>query len=104
MSANIVTVTQGNPQATYKVASTDAAQSLTRVAGAIGAVISCETNSIRYAFDETPTNDAGTALGHVLVAGDYLILNSGAEVKDFKFISKVGTVHGSLQITQYKAN
>ena len=94
----------GKVGVTAKYTSTDAAQALTMVAGCIGAMITLETQPIRFGFGITPTNDAGTALGHVMVAdtvNNPMILRSGREVENFRFISKVGGSHGVLHVTQY---
>lgn len=91
---------QGRPAATYSVASTNTAQSLNATQlGAftpIAALITCETNSVRFAFGgTTPT----TSLGHLLAAGESLRVANGGMVRSFKFISAEADTHGTLQVT-----
>lgn len=109
----------GYALATKKLTSTDTAQTLptaymgataTRITTtgitrpAYACLITCETQPIRVAYGAaTPTNDAGTALGHVLATGDSLLLDGEAQIKGFSFISKVGGSHGVLQVTPYIA-
>lgn len=99
-----VTTYIGKPSPTVKGASTDAAQSLENLGATIpdncvGGYITCETQPVRFAYGATPTNDAGTGLGHILAAGGKLDLESGSEVRDVKLISQVGGAHAALQIT-----
>ena len=104
---NYVTQFSGIVGTTTKTASTDAAKALTAPANCIGAMITVETQPIRFGFGITPTNDAGTALGHVMVAdtvNNPLYLRSNKEVEDFRFISKVGGSHGVLHVTFFTAN
>ena len=105
---NTVTQFSGHVGTTVKYTSTDTSQALTLVAGCIGAMITLETEPIRYGYGITPTNDAGTALGHVMLPADTadtpfqpLHLRSGREVTNFRFISKVGAAHGVLHVTQF---
>lgn len=105
MSRRILT-TQA-PGTTEQVDSTDAAQQLpadSRTHPSTGAAaqavfITLEGNSIRYAFGVDPTQDSGTALGHVLAAGDAIRLAHEQAISDFKFISQASGAHGTLQIT-----
>jgi hypothetical protein len=93
---------QGHPGNTTKVQlAVDTVQTITPISGCTGASISCEDNAIRYAFGTTPTNDAGTKVGHVLAAGDVLHLHTGNAVKKFKYLNKVAGSDALLQITQY---
>ena len=109
----------GMPLDTKKVASTDTAQGLptaymgaaaTRITetnftrGAYAVLITCESQPIRFTYNGvTPTNDAGTAVGHVLAADASILLDGEEQVNGFKFISKVGGSHAALQITPYIA-
>lgn len=93
----------GKAGTTQTVASTDTAQSLpaavikdTNLGIANGAIISVETNTIRYTFTSTPTQ---AGLGHACTAGNGLVLNSPQMVKNFKFISASAGSHANLQIT-----
>lgn len=101
---NYVTEQHGIVGTTTKYTSTDAAQSLTAPTNCIGAFITLETQPIRFGFGITPANDAGAALGHVMVAdtvNNWLWLRTNKEVEAFKFISKVAGAHGVLHVTFY---
>jgi hypothetical protein len=96
----------GLPANTAQGVSTDAAQSLegagfTVSSGVVGARISIENQPIRYTFGSTPTVDGGTGLGHVGSADTEILLESGAEVTRFKFISKVAGSAAKLVVTMY---
>ncbi|MCK5017579.1 MAG: hypothetical protein KAS32_10970 [Candidatus Peribacteraceae bacterium] len=99
--SRIVTSFSGNPKTTTKYTSTNTAAALTKVDGCIGALITLETNDIRFGFDITPTGSGGANLGHILSAGDSIKLMSGREVGDFRFVSKTAGSHGVLHVTQY---
>ncbi len=68
---------------------------------AIAVFITCENNAARYALGVTPTNDAGTGLGHVLpVDGSIRIVGVDNIVNaQLEFISKVGGFAAKLQVT-----
>lgn len=93
-----VRIFDGTAGTTFSQNSTDTAQSLTAsgITNAGGAIITVETNSVRYAFTATPTQ---AGLGHLATAGTVIVLNSGSLVKNFKFISAVAATHGTLQIS-----
>lgn len=105
MSKRILT-TQA-PGNTEQVDSTDSAQQLpsdSRTHPSTGAAaqavfITLEGNPIRYAFGVDPTQDGGTALGHILAAGDSIRLAHPDAITDFKFISQAAGAAGTLQIT-----
>ena len=102
MGREFSTPYSGKPQDTYRVLSTvDTVLSLTPVSGCVGATITCEDNSIRFTFGSTPTNDAGTKLGHVMVAGQVINLHSGNAVKNFTYVNKTAGSDAALVITQY---
>ena len=107
----------GTPLATKKITSADTAQELptaymgsaaTRITetgwstGAYAALITVETNPIRFALGgTTPTNDGSTALGHVLAAGESILLDGEDQVNSFQFVSKTAASPGVLHVTPY---
>jgi hypothetical protein len=100
MEFNITT--KGHPGNTTKATSAvDTVLTITPITGCVGALITVETQSIRYSFGTPPTNDAGTALGHIATAGTIITLTSGNAVKKFKYLNKVAGSNAELQITQF---
>ncbi len=100
--ANTMRILDGKAGTTQQVASTDTAQALptssVKLSGinSNGAIISVETNAIRYVFNATPTQ---AGLGHYAAAGSVIVLNNAQMVNTFRFISSANGVHGTLQIT-----
>lgn len=101
---NPVISLQGRAADTYAVNSTDAAQSINAavLAGGpggrapIAALITCETNPIRFTFgDATPT----AAFGHVLAANKSIRIAGGYMVRSFQFISDTAGSAALLHIT-----
>jgi len=93
----------GVPYGPTKVASTNANQALPAAVvtnssrNAIRVSITCEDNTIRYAFGGViPTQGA---LGHLLAANESLVIGHPAGIASFRFISDVANTHGNLQIT-----
>ena len=62
--------------------------------GADGAVISVETNSVRFG-----KGSITAVLGHLAGPGDIITLDSRHELQNFKFISAVAGLSASLQTT-----
>ena len=100
-----VTVIGGKPTITYKVASTNAVQTLAAAklvtAGdhpknCNSVSITVETANIRYAFGVDPTQ---AGLGHLVGDEGIVKLNSYKAARDFRFISAAAGVHGAFQIT-----
>ena len=95
----------GNAGPTFQIAGTDAAQDLSdyynsAVDGkpAIGCLITCEDNDVRFTFGGTiPT----TAVGHVLGAGQSLIINNGGQVRSFQFINETQQSDALLTVTMF---
>ena len=86
----------GDPGPTTQIASTDAAQGLpaalqqiSQTQPAVGALVSVENNSIRFALGVVvPTQ----GLGHLLTAGQSYLMSSPKMVQSFQFCSAaVGT-------------
>jgi len=94
----------GVPGTTYRVASTDAAQT---IAASIitstgrtlqGVILSVDTNPVRIAFG-TPTQGT-TGTGHTLQKDQDPIILHGADLcDDLQFISATASTAGGLQIT-----
>ena len=104
--ARAVNIITGATGGTYSVASTDTAQGLATAkkyqSGSEGGrpasacLITCETNSIRWAIGGTT---ATTSLGHLLEAGKAIRLTSWDEVNNFSFISATAGQHATLMIS-----
>jgi len=105
------TQTSGKAKVTWKQTSSNTAAGLTaaNIVGAagqnaIGALITNETNDIRYTLDGTdPESSAGDNFGHVMPAGGGIILDDPGQVQNFLFISKTAGSHGVLHITSFFA-
>jgi len=98
-------VPKGHPTETWTQTSTNAAQNLTAAniisgtARPIGALITVVTNDIIFTLGgSTPVSQG---LGHMVdIDVDNVIeLTSGAQVKNFQFISQTAGSHGVLMIT-----
>lgn len=95
------------PGATQRLASTDAAQNLpdALIKDANGnyascAIITCETNDVRYSMGTTVPTQGATGVGHVLAKDTgQLILTNPEEVRNFRFLSKVAATAGAIQVT-----
>ena len=109
--AGRVVETTGRTLTTLTVTSTDAAKTLiddvTNFVGQItttrdqvenvtGCLITCETQSIRFAWGADPVVDG---LGHVIAAGQSLKLTNHKQIIDFRFCSASTGSHGVLMIT-----
>lgn len=72
---------------------------------AIGAVITCESNDIRFTMGgdtSTPTyppTQGASGLGHILYAGQSLYLSSGPAVRTFQFINYTNGSNAVIQVT-----
>lgn len=97
----------GSPGDTVRIACTDAAQSLSsdyytkNNRPVIGALITCESQGVRYAFDGiVPTQGAaGTGVGHILASGGSLTLQHGHAFRSFQFINQVNGSDAFIQVT-----
>jgi hypothetical protein len=96
----------GIPDTTQRVVGTDlsaaipAAYITSGVHHAIGAMISCETQNLRYAFATHPTQGAD-GLGHILYVGQTLTLNNGRLLDEIRFINHTNGSVGYYQITPF---
>lgn len=107
------TQTSGKAKITWKQTSANSAAGLTAAnivsdnaeQNAIGALITLETNDIRYTLDGSndPTGSGSANFGHVLAAAGGLVLDSPDQVQNFKFCSKTAGSHGVLHITSFFA-
>ena len=96
----------GATDATEKVSSTNTAQLLiTALAASLdpgrsiqGALVTVETNDIRFAFGVAPTT---AGMGHILTAGQSIMLRGGQSVRKFQFVSKTADSAGVVHITVY---
>jgi len=106
------TQTSGKCKLTWKQTSSDTAAGLTaaNIVGAalqdaVGALITVETQDIRYTLDgvTTPTISTGTAVGHVLTSGKSLVLDDPGQIQNFSFVSKTAGSHGVVHISSFFA-
>lgn len=95
----------GVPGDTYRVASTDAAQSVSSSvledAGRTlqGLMLTADTNPVRLAFGTAPTQGA-SGIGHTLQVTAVPLFLFGADLcEDMQFISATASTAGGLQIT-----
>jgi len=98
---------EGVAGTTFKQTSTDTATVLTATSllssdgnRAIGALISCQTNSVRFAFNATPVEGAG-GLGHDIDNGEWMYIRGSSLLKAMKIISATGQSAGVLTITPF---
>ena len=98
----------GRPGITTTIGAGDTADNLadefTNSSGApaIGAIITCEDNDIRFTFGGVlGTTGVPTQIGygHVLAAGQSLVIDNGAQVRTFQFINKTNKVNAVIQVT-----
>jgi len=105
------TQTSGKAKITWKQTSTNTAAGLTAaniigvaLQNAVGALITNETNDIRYTLDGTaPTGSGSANFGHVMSAGGGVILDDPGQIQNFQFCSKTAGSHGVLHITSFFA-
>jgi hypothetical protein len=102
---NYVTTISGKPKITWQQTSANTAAGLTAAnivsaSGykAIGALITCETNNVRYSLDGS--NDPDTdGFGHLLLANAGLVLDNPKQIENFTFVSATADSAGILTIT-----
>lgn len=106
------TQTSGKCKITWKQTSANSAAGLTaaNIVGAagqnaIGALITLETQDIRYTLDgdNDPTGSGGADFGHVIQANGGLVLDDPGKVQNFRFCSKTAGSHGVLHISSFFA-
>lgn len=109
--------TSGKCKITWKQTSANAAAGLTAANivsatgpdsvshNAVGAIITVETNDIRYTLDgdNDPTGSGGADFGHVLKADGGLVLDDPKQVQNFSFCSKTAGSAGVLHISSFFA-
>lgn len=102
-------LTKGVPGPTIRIVVTDGVGAFspalytdgrTPVKGLIGAYITAESNTVRYAFAVNPTQGANQ-VGHVIVAGANIVLDGAAVIREFRFINDAQQSAGVLQITPF---
>lgn len=111
MSSGIQSST-GEPLTTLKHTCGDAAETLDDISGwvaqyssgytkqnVVGCLITVEDNAIRFAWGTNPTQDGGTAVGHVLNASSSIKLSNHKQITDFRFINKVNGSDAVIQVT-----
>lgn len=107
------TQTSGKCKLTWKQTSSNTAAGLTAAnvvsdsaeQNAIGALITVETNDIRYTLDgeTTPESSGGDSIGHVMPAGGGLFMDDPGQIQNFNFISKTAGSAGVLHISSFFA-
>jgi len=101
-----VFVTEGVAGTTFTQTSTNTAAVLTAASllsasgnRCLGALITCETNDVRFALgDAVPVSDG---LGHVLADEQSIWLGSAAALQSMQIISSTAGAHGVLMITPF---
>lgn len=69
---------------------------------AIGALLTCEAETVNITFDGTaPTAAAGTNVGHAFSAGESYVIRSGPNVRNFKCIDRVSGSAGKVKVTPF---
>lgn len=96
----------GTPGGTVRVAASDASQNITDAipgtsSTAKGALITVETNDVRFSFRNTAVQTGGSEVGHVVAAGQSLWVMSSQAYNQLKFINKTNGSNGILQITYF---
>lgn len=95
----------GKPNKTYRIAATDVAQGFTQAryvkdsTAAIGALITCEDNDIRFTFGTSTPTQGATGLGHVLHKDQSFKLNNPYAISTFKFLNKTNGSDGAIQVS-----
>ena len=101
----------GEPGPTTRIAVGDVVDNLsdeydnTSGRPAIGAVITCEANDLRFTMGgniATPTyppTQGANGLGHILYEGQSLYLSSGPAVRTFQFINHTAQADAVIQVT-----
>lgn len=96
---------EGIVSATFRIASTDTAQTFSDAqrysngVPAIAAIITGETQNIRYCLGNAVPTQGANGLGHTLVALTGIRLANPQQIATFSFISAVGQTHGAIQVT-----
>ena len=101
--------TNGVAGTSFKQTSTDTAVVLTAASllsddgnRPIGVLISCQTYTVRFAFNATPVAGAG-GLGHDLADKESVYLETAGSIKAIKVVSAGSGSHGVLTITPFFA-
>jgi hypothetical protein len=69
---------------------------------AIGALITCEDQTVHFTIDGTaPTAIAGTNVGHALAAGDSYVIRGISNLRNFKCIDAVSASAGTVKVTVF---
>lgn len=69
---------------------------------AIGALLTCEDETVNITFDGTdPTATIGTNIGHKFSAGESYVIRSGPNVRNFKCIDAVSGSNGTVKVTPF---
>lgn len=91
---------------TFRVASSDTAQTITSTYitdpegfQAVRALVTVESNNVRIAFGGTVPTQGATPVGHVVSAGQTLIIDNPTDLATFRFINATASSNGVLQIT-----
>ena len=109
------TQTSGKAKITWQQTSSNTAAGLTAanivngttdpIQNAVGAIITVETQDIRYTLDGTnpPTGSGGADFGHVIKANGGVVLDDPGQVQNFSFCSLTAGSHGVLHISSFFA-
>ena len=95
----------GRPTETARYAVTDDAQQFAAALlvrnnkTAIGALITCEEENVRFGLGGTDPTQGAAAIGHLLYVGQSLKLSSGPAISSFSYINAVAQTEGVIQVT-----
>ncbi len=90
---------------TFRMASTDAVQAFSDAQRysngipAIAAIITGETQNIKYCLGDAVPTQGASGLGHTLVALTGIRLTNPQQIATFSFISAASGTHGAIQVT-----
>lgn len=83
------------------VSSTTVRLDKTKFNGAVRAIITCETASIRYRYDPVTADNQRADAGHILAAGGSMVLEGATNINNFRVVRSGGT-DGMLRVTYEK--
>ena len=95
----------GVPTETVRIVVTDAAQSFAAALlhsgnkNAVGAIVTCETNNIRFTLGGSVPTEGVAGLGHILFANQSIKLSNSKAIETFAFLNHTAQSAAILQVT-----
>ena len=92
----------GWPGDTFRIAATDDPQQFSaaqRDGNPIACLITCETNDLRFTFNEATPTPTAAGLGHILYVGQSIRLMHPDLIRTFNFINHTQQDAGAIQVT-----